>query len=172
MKTPSLELTRRIHIRKEALKFSAAHMTVFPDGSKEALHGHNFTVQLVLDIGNSGSVMIPFSDIKSLLAKLCEDWDEKVLIATRCSLLRGMKSNGKSISFTLCGKKYVLPEDEVILLPTDNITSESLAEIFCARLLARLKSKKFFDQIKKAVLKIEESPGQGSSATWVRPTGR
>ena len=31
-----------IRIRKEALKFAASHMTVFPDGTKEALHGHNY----------------------------------------------------------------------------------------------------------------------------------
>ena len=30
-----------IHIRKDHLKFAAAHMTVFPDGGKECLHGHN-----------------------------------------------------------------------------------------------------------------------------------
>jgi hypothetical protein len=28
-----------IRIRKDALKFAASHMTVFPDGSKGALHG-------------------------------------------------------------------------------------------------------------------------------------
>jgi hypothetical protein len=39
----------RIYIRKEALKFSAAHMTVFPDGTKERLHGHNYRTEVILD---------------------------------------------------------------------------------------------------------------------------
>lgn len=29
----------RIYVGKDAHKFSAAHMTVFPDGKKERLHG-------------------------------------------------------------------------------------------------------------------------------------
>ena len=34
----------RIFVGKDVHKFSSAHMTVFPDGSKERLHGHNFMV--------------------------------------------------------------------------------------------------------------------------------
>ena len=33
----------RIFTGKDVHKFSSAHMTVFPDGSKERLHGHNFS---------------------------------------------------------------------------------------------------------------------------------
>ena len=40
----------KIHIRKDNLKFSAAHMTVFPDGSKEGLHGHNYEVELAVEL--------------------------------------------------------------------------------------------------------------------------
>ena len=44
------ESTRlRLHIRKEALKFSAAHMTVFPDGTKESLHGHNYRTKALIE---------------------------------------------------------------------------------------------------------------------------
>jgi 6-pyruvoyltetrahydropterin/6-carboxytetrahydropterin synthase len=43
----------QIHIRKENIKFSSAHMTVFPDGTKEALHGHNYQVELTLELKDS-----------------------------------------------------------------------------------------------------------------------
>ena len=33
-----------IDIYKEYLKFSAAHFLIFPDGSAERLHGHNYRV--------------------------------------------------------------------------------------------------------------------------------
>ena len=34
----------RISIAREQYKFSCAHMTVFADGTKERLHGHNYTI--------------------------------------------------------------------------------------------------------------------------------
>ena len=38
-----------IDIQKEAFKFSAAHFLIFPDGSAERLHGHNYRVYVEID---------------------------------------------------------------------------------------------------------------------------
>ena len=42
-------MTHRISIAREQYKFSCAHMTVFADGTKERLHGHNYTVAIEID---------------------------------------------------------------------------------------------------------------------------
>ena len=39
-----------IRIRKDSLKFAASHMTVFPDGTKESLHGHNYVPSLTVRV--------------------------------------------------------------------------------------------------------------------------
>ena len=37
-----------IEVDKEYLKFSAAHFLIFPDGSAERLHGHNYRVEVAV----------------------------------------------------------------------------------------------------------------------------
>ena len=38
-----------IAIDKDYLKFSAAHFLIFPDGSAERLHGHNYKVYVTIE---------------------------------------------------------------------------------------------------------------------------
>ena len=157
----------QIHIRKESLKFSSAHMTVFPDGTKEALHGHNYQVALSVELkATSFEKMIPFADFKKVLKSLCEAWDEKVLIATENPYFESVKKDKKEIEFKLCKKRYVLPLDEAELLPLDNISSESLAEHFLALFLKAFGEKNLKKWATELSIRIEESPGQGASATW------
>ena len=43
-------MTHRIRIARAEHKFSCAHMTVFADGTKERLHGHNYTIALGVEV--------------------------------------------------------------------------------------------------------------------------
>jgi len=43
-------MTHRILIARAEHKFSCAHMTVFPDGTKERLHGHNYTIAVAIEV--------------------------------------------------------------------------------------------------------------------------
>ncbi|NBW99207.1 hypothetical protein EBR03_06510 [bacterium] len=157
----------QIHIRKESLKFSSAHMTVFPDGTKEALHGHNYQVALGVELkATSFEKMIPFADFKKVLKSLCEAWDEKVLLATGNPYYEEVKKDKKEIEFKVCKKRYVLPLDEVQLLAIDNISSEALAEHFLELFLKTFGEKSLKKWATGLSIRIEESPGQGASAAW------
>ena len=46
-----------ILIEKEYLKFSCAHFLIFPDGSKERLHGHNYQVTAEVDGNLVGALL-------------------------------------------------------------------------------------------------------------------
>lgn len=155
----------RIKIRKEALKFSAAHMTFFPGGTKENLHGHNYRTELKVEFENfSLKEMLPFADLKKAMRKICEEWDEKILLPERCEFLKIQTRSGPSVEFEACGKKYVLPADEVIFLPTDNVTTESLAKIFSDRFIAALpKAELAKAKVRSIEVTIEEMLGQGAS---------
>ena len=37
-----------VRLAKQDFKFSAAHFTLFPDGTAELLHGHNFQVAVAV----------------------------------------------------------------------------------------------------------------------------
>ncbi len=159
----------RLHIRKEALKFSAAHMTVFPDGTKERLHGHNYQTELTVGLGeHSLKKMVSFSIFKSALAAICAEWDEKVLLAENCPFLKFSGKAGKETEFTLCGKRYVLPSEEVAKIPVENITSEDLAAEALRRVLQALQKSAEFKNLSFIELRVDESPGQGASARWER----
>jgi 6-pyruvoyltetrahydropterin/6-carboxytetrahydropterin synthase len=148
-----------IHIKKDALKFSAAHMTVFPDGTKESLHGHNYRVELKVEVAGTGlKEMVPFSEIKRETKKLCDQWDEKLLLAEKCPFFKVL-SKSNELSFELCKKKYLIPTDETLLLPLENITSEGLAQVFHEILSSKINKK----GIKSLRVRIDEMTGQGGS---------
>lgn len=157
--------THRIHIRKEALKFSSAHMTVFADGSKERIHGHNYRTKLSLDYTDASlKNLLPFSELKQAMRRICEALDEKFLLATDCPFLAVASETAESIRFSLCGKTYELPADEVAKLRTDNITTETLSQLFLEQLLAAVGEKKLREHgVSRVELKIEEMLGQGAS---------
>jgi 6-pyruvoyltetrahydropterin/6-carboxytetrahydropterin synthase len=153
-----------IRIRKEALKFAASHMTVFPDGTKESLHGHQYQPTLILSFKDASfENLVPFSDYKIAMKKIAHLWDEKVLIATENPFFECIRQTEAEIEFKLCGKRYVLPADEVIQLNVDNITCERLAQAYFEFLKAEIPAHLVGDQVISAAVMIEESPGQGAT---------
>lgn len=155
----------QIHIRKEHLKFSAAHMTVFPDGTKERLHGHNYFTEVVLEWKDTSfNQMVSFSEIKKSIKEICESFDERVLLPESCPFLEKIKSDKSDTEFKLCGKRYVLPTDELVWLPVETVSSESLSRLFLKLLSEKLVAQGFFSHIARIEVKIEETPGQGATS--------
>lgn len=155
----------RIQIRKEALKFSSAHMTVFADGTKENLHGHNYRTVVKLEFERfSLREMLPFSELKAEMRKICAEWDERILLPSNCPFLKIVVENGTSVDLEVCGKRYVFPRDEVVFLPTDNVTTESLAKILAERLASAL-PRPALERAKVRTIEasVEEMLGQGAS---------
>jgi 6-pyruvoyltetrahydropterin/6-carboxytetrahydropterin synthase len=154
------------HIKKEALKFASAHMTVFPDGTKESLHGHNYRTQVSIHLNTVElSKMIPFGTIKAAMKKICDEWDEKVLLASACPFYKPVSSDSRETEFTLCGKRYVLPTDEIVFINRDNITTETLSSEFCCRLIGLLDPRSL-ESISGIEIRIDEMTGQGASYIW------
>ena len=156
-----------ISIRKEAFKFSSAHMTVFPDGTKEALHGHNYSTEVSLDLRDiSLKNLVSFSYFKKAIKEICDAWDEKVLLPANCPFLKFITQTETKVEFLLCQKRYVLPREEVVLLPLDNITAETLSKEFCLRFLQKLSKPILTESILGVRVRIDESPGQGATYVW------
>ena len=54
-----------IKVHKDYLKFSAAHFLIFPDGTAERLHGHNYKVYVeVRSALDKFGLVLNFKDIK------------------------------------------------------------------------------------------------------------
>jgi 6-pyruvoyltetrahydropterin/6-carboxytetrahydropterin synthase len=155
-------VTHRISIAREQYKFSCAHMTVFADGTKERLHGHNYTVAVAVEVARIElDAMLPFASIKAALAELCAAWKEHVLVAAKNPFLRILRDDAE-LEFTLCGERYVMPRGDALLLPIDNISVEALA----AHVAGELRGKLGAAGVAKTLeVTIDESPGQGASCT-------
>jgi 6-pyruvoyltetrahydropterin/6-carboxytetrahydropterin synthase len=151
----------RILIARPEYKFSCAHMTVFPDGTKERLHGHNYTIAVALVVPRVELAdMIPFAPIKAALGELCRAWKEHVLLAADNPYFALIRDDSE-LEFTLCGERYVVPRRDALLLPVDNISVEALA----AHVAHVLRDEIIALGVKALALEvtIEESPGQGAS---------
>lgn len=160
----------RIHIRKEAQKFSCSHMTVFADGTKEALHGHNYIPEISLKLKRASlQSMLPFVEVKKAMKAVSAAWDEKLLLPDRCPFFKVMDESDREIEFTLCGKRYVIPREETIRLPVDNVTAESLAEQYFAQWRERASPDLLSENVLEVEVRIDEICGQGASYVWRNP---
>jgi 6-pyruvoyltetrahydropterin/6-carboxytetrahydropterin synthase len=133
-------------------------MTVFPDGTKERLHGHNYTVAVEVEVDRIElAAMVPFAPIKAALAELCARWKEHVLIAANNPYLEIVRDDSE-LELRLCGERYVMPRQDALLLAVDNISVEALAAHVASLLRERVA------QLGATALAIivEESPGQGA----------
>lgn len=123
---------------KDRQKFSAAHFTMFEDGEVERLHGHNYRVSVSFKGRDPKMGMLfPFHHIKPELKKLCDQWDERILIPLRSEWVEVLESGSQcevTVSTPQTHRFYSFPKDEVIGLSCDNVTSENLAILFAQKL--------------------------------------
>lgn len=149
-----------IDLQKEAFKFSAAHFLIFPDGSAERLHGHNYRVfvELEAQLSTHGLVM-DFKAIKPVVREICDGLDEHWLVPGQHAVLRWSESGG-SIEVRYLDRLYRVPREDVIVLPINNTSSENLATWFGRELLAKV-AQRFADvKVRALRLAVEETSGQ------------
>lgn len=152
----------RLFIGKDNHKFFVSHMTVLPDGQKERLHGHNYMVALRIDLRDiSFHNFLHFDVFKKSMEAQCKEWDEHVLVAEHNPFLKVLKRDAVETEFTLCGKRYVLPSDEVIFLPLENIVVETLSREFCRRIVERMGESLDRKLVASLDVSVTETVGQG-----------
>ena len=137
-------------------------MTVFADGSKERLHGHNYTIAVAIEVGSVElAAMIPFAPIKTALAELCATWKEHVLLGEQNPHFELVRDDSE-LEFKLCNERYVMPRGDALLLPIDNISVEAIAAHVATILHAKIAALDA-PHVRALEVTIEESPGQGAT---------
>lgn len=154
-----------IRIDKEDIKFSAGHFTLFADGSRERLHGHNFSVAAVVSarIENHG-MTFDYNLVKTALRCLCRELDEYVLIPALAPALT-ISTIGSSLSVVCGGDEIRLPADDVRLLPIRNTTVEELAGYLLTLLMDREPWALRWGVTEMAV-EVSSGPGQSAQCIW------
>jgi 6-pyruvoyltetrahydropterin/6-carboxytetrahydropterin synthase len=150
-----------IDIQKEYFKFSAAHFLIFPDGTAERLHGHNYRVFVEIDASLSRhGLVIDFKRVKPLVRALVDELDEHWLVPGEHEVLRVTPLSDGHVEVRFADRIYAAPSEDVIVLPINNVSAENLATHLGRELLRRLEAN--FDEvyIRSLRLAVEETSGQ------------
>lgn len=150
-----------ITLEKEYFKFSCAHFLIFPDGSKERLHGHNYHVSVEIegDLNDKGLV-IDFLDAKPVIRELCDSLDEHWLVPGQHPELKIEHREDGHTSVVYREERYLVPTPEIVVLPVNNTSVENLSTWFGRELERRLVERFGVSQVRRLRVAISETPGQ------------
>jgi len=150
-----------IQLQKEAFKFSAAHFLIFPDGSAERLHGHNYRVFVEIDaaLGRHGLV-IDFKSVKPVIREIVDELDEHWLVPGEHPVLEVHRPQPGQVEIHFEQRRYAAPEEDVIVLPINNVSAENLATWFGRQLAARLAARFPDLVVRRMSCAVEETAGQ------------
>ncbi len=152
----------RIELSKETLKFSCTHFTIFGQNHGERMHGHNYRLRVGVSFAETDPELglgFDFNLLKPHLKHLCDELDEAILIPNHSPYLKITQAKGE-VTVVFGKKKYLLPEEDVRLLPIANVTVEALAHLLHDRI------GKYLNQAWKISLldvSVEETSGQRAS---------
>jgi 6-pyruvoyltetrahydropterin/6-carboxytetrahydropterin synthase len=139
--------------------FYAAHITVY-NGEAEPLHGHTFHVTLRTSGEPDASGMVgEFSKIKPAMQSAVARLRRRTLVPGYAPELQ-ITQNNNSLSIIAGRKQYVLPIEDVTMLPLVNTTLEALAGYLLGQLLPQLHT----TGLVAAELRIAELPGTSATA--------
>jgi len=159
-----------IRIDKEYLKFSCAHFLIFPDGSKERLHGHNYQVSCEVDgqLSRFGLV-IDFKQVKPIIRRICDHLDEHWLVPGEHPELtvRHRDDGHTEVAYRDC--HYLAPTSEIIVLPINNTSAENFAAWIGRGLLKELRDT--FGPVAVHRLRVEVSETKGQAGVYTYSDG-
>jgi 6-pyruvoyltetrahydropterin/6-carboxytetrahydropterin synthase len=156
-----------IEIYKEYLKFSAAHFLIFPDGSAERLHGHNYQVTVGVEGRLSPhGLVLDFKEIKPVVRALVDELDEHWLIPGRHPELRVDERPDGVVEVRYRERYYAAPKEDVIVLPINNTSAENFAAWIGGELFGRLGQ--HFPDVAMRELRVTVEETSGQRGVWRR----
>ena len=156
-----------IEIDKEYLKFSAAHFLIFPDGSAERLHGHNYRVYVKVEGAlTEHGLVLDFKRVKPVVREMVDALDEHWLIPGLHPVLKWQQRPDGVVEVRYLDRYYAAPQADVLVLPINNTSAENLAGWLGRDLLRRLQTRFPEADLRGARVAVEETPGQRGVWDW------
>ncbi len=144
------------------LRFSASHF--IPDHPKcGRLHGHTYAVSVRVEGTQAGEFIIDFIELKDIVKDICDRLDHRILVAENDPRLKITEEQGHyTVEILKSCKHYVLPEDDVLLLPINSVSAEDLCKYFIKEISAGIKGNGSADNITDLHVRVDEGIGQGA----------
>jgi 6-pyruvoyltetrahydropterin/6-carboxytetrahydropterin synthase len=149
----TLEMTRA------EFGFYAAHIALY-NGEVEPLHGHTFQVTLrVSGEPDTSGMVAEFSEIRPAMRDAVAPLRRRTLVPGQAPELQ-ITPNNDSLSIACGRKRYLLPTEDVTVLPLVNTTLEALAGYLLSQVLPQLQR----TGLVVAELEISELPGTSATS--------
>jgi 6-pyruvoyltetrahydropterin/6-carboxytetrahydropterin synthase len=150
----------RIVLAKEDFKFSSAHFTLFSAERAELFHGHNYRVSLELAGSelDAWGLLVDIEAVKETVRRLCRRLDSRTLLPAESPGVTWSREGG-AVAVRFGARRYLFPEDDVLVLPLANTSIELLARFFWDELAGHLRG----SRIATLAVAVEETAGQSCS---------
>ena len=150
-----------ITVSKEHLVFASGHFITYGGGMCETLHGHNYRagVTLVGEI-DENALVFDFVLLKREMETIIGPLDHRMLLPTGNHLLEIRSSDGE-VEVRHGKRRYLFPEQDVVILPIPNTTAEMLATWILDRLTERMAGRGA-SGLHEIEIEVEESFGQSA----------
>ncbi len=138
------------------IRFSACHF--IPRHEKcSRLHGHSYILRLRLegDIGDDGMVM-DFVVLKKKLKAFVEDYDHKTILPGKSNDVK-LTISDNSVEAISCGKRYVFPIEDVVIIDVTNTTAEEMTKLMVTTMVEEVE---FPANVRKVAIGLDEERGQ------------
>ena len=153
-----------IRIAGDDLVFDAAHFITTADGC-ERLHGHSYRVMAeVFGPLDEHHCVVDFLVVRTELETVIGELNHRVLLPTRHPGIR-LSQQGPEIEAVCGDRRWIFPQDNCLLLPLANTTTELLAQHVAQHLRDRLAAR----HVAPARLRIEIGESSGTSAVCELP---
>ena len=138
------------------IRFSACHFIPMHDKCSR-LHGHSYVVRLRLDgeIGDNGMLM-DFVVLKKELRSMMSSMDHRTLLPGKSKEVKISEKDG-SVEVITCGKRYVFPSEDVVILDIPHTTAEEMAKMMVGQMIENVD---FPDNVKAVSIGLDEERGQ------------
>ncbi|MEM3059735.1 MAG: 6-carboxytetrahydropterin synthase [Methanomassiliicoccales archaeon] len=153
------EMRLEIDGKEANIKFSACHL-ISEHPKCGRLHGHVYVMSMVIhgEKGDHGMIM-DFTELKSMMRRIVEDFDHRVLIAGNCPRIK--ISVDKEIVVEISGKRYVFPPEDVIIIDAEEASAEEVARVLLSRVLSEIR---FPINVNRIEVGVDEERGQSA---WI-----
>ncbi|MBE6524970.1 MAG: 6-pyruvoyl tetrahydropterin synthase family protein [Thermoplasmata archaeon] len=138
------------------IRFSACHFIPHHDKCSR-LHGHSYILRLRLegDIGENGMVM-DFVALKKQLKAFVDEFDHKTILPGNSPDVK-LTISDDSVEAISCGKRYVFPLMDVVIIDVSNTTAEEMTKLMVNRMVSEVE---FPSNVRSVAVGLDEERGQ------------
>ncbi len=105
-------------------------------------------------------LVLNFQEIKPLIREICDELDERLLLPGEHPVLTAERRDDGQMEIRYQAREYVVPADEVIILPINNTSAENLAWYVGQQMLSRIRVQFPSVAVKRISVGVEETTGQ------------